>query len=832
MTRSRTAEMARGLTAALAIAALVVGPPILLSRFIGWPLPHNPNLDDITHSLRGTPISDQVLLKALAMAGWVAWANALACLVAEVLGWRRQRTAARVPLGGLFQPLISQLVLSAGLLLTTARTLTPAPTSGEIQPRPPVLAVSVQEIPAAAPTPAPSTELPTCVVQRRDSLWVLAERHLGDGLRWREIYDLNQGRPQPGGRTLRDPNLIRPGWTLRLPADAAGIDASAPPAVPAPPVASLPGNGAPSTVPPPSVPAPPESGAPETTTPSTTTATTPSVSAPSATGTPPPTIDVAADADDQADDRFPVPVALAGATLLAAALVLKIDALRRRQMRRRPPGQTIPAASAEAAGAERLLRAAAANKPASRLDLALRLLAHQLADGDANDCRVDTVRVADDAVEILLTCATDAPAGPFEVTGGRVWTLPADTVSPELEKRAARQTAPAPALVTVGRMGDADVLIDVETAPLIITGDRSTAQRVLWSITTELATSPWADDIQLLYVGEPPGGVAGLDRVEVFPTFAAAAEAAASRCAATQRELSNAGYGDAWSARLANHGDGWPPTVVVAAEHQSGDVPGASVVRIADHAEEGARNLVVNDQGCHFEPLGLALALPGLPVELIEPTEELLAAALSDEPGPEIDLRVPEPARYVAPPELQADDITPTTDGAIVVRILGPVVIDGAPSVNRRRVKELIVYIALHPEGVTTEQITAALWPADTPTRAAYNQTVTRARAALGDDPDGQPYIGYVHDGRYRPSRYLLCDAVLLEHAIARSTPIDHIAMTGEPFAGTPGFDWAYVEGHAYRAAALMERLRDTSSSSLVSSAATTSVSEPRPSPP
>ena len=94
MTRSRTAELARGLTAALAIAALVVLPPILLTRFIGWPLPHNPNLDDITHSIRGTPISDQVLLKALAIAGWVAWVNAIACLIAEVIAWRRQRTAA------------------------------------------------------------------------------------------------------------------------------------------------------------------------------------------------------------------------------------------------------------------------------------------------------------------------------------------------------------------------------------------------------------------------------------------------------------------------------------------------------------------------------------------------------------------------------------------------------------------------------------------------------------------------------------------------------------------------------------------------------------------
>lgn len=809
MTRSRTAELARGLTAALGIAALVALPPILLARFVGWPLPHDPNLEDITHSLRGTPISDQVLLKALAIAGWVAWANALACLVAEVIAWRRQRSATHVPLGGLFQPLISQLVLSAGLLLTTARTLTPTPTSAAIQLRPPVLAVAVQEMPEAAPTPAASTELPTCVVQRRDSLWVLAERHLGDGLRWREIYDLNQGLPQPGGRSLRDPNLIRPGWILRLPADAVDVIPPVPPAVPSSPTPPAPANGTPATSSPSTIPAPPTTSAPETTAPPPIATTAPSTAVPLTSSTPPTSVS-ATDTGDEADDQFPVPVALTGATLLAAALVLKLDALRRRQMRRRPPGHTIPPASSEASQAERLLRAAAAKKPASRLDLALRLLAHQLAEGAVTDCRVDTVRVADDSIEILLTSASDAPAGPFEVTAGRAWTLPADVVSPDLEERAARQTAPAPALVTVGRLGDADVLIDLETTPLTITGDHAIAQRALWSIATELATSPWADDLQLLYVGNPPRGVAGLDRVESFPTAAAAAQAVASRSAPTERALSSAGYGDAWSARLANHGDGWPPTIVVIATgHDSGDVRGASVVRTADHTDDGARTLVVDDQGCRLEPLGLALALPGLPAELIEPTQELIATALDDEPGPEIDLRVPAAARYVAPPELrEVDAITPATDGAVLVRVLGPVVIDGAPSVNRRRVKELIVYLALHPEGVTTEQITAALWPGETPTRAAFNQTVTRARAALGDDPDGQPYVGYVHDGRYRPSQYLLCDAILLEQAAATDAPVDVAEATGEPFAATPGFEWAYVEGHAYRAAALLERVR------------------------
>ena len=54
------------------------------------------------------------------------------------------------------------------------------------------------------------------VVKPGDSLWLLAERHLGDALRWPDIFELNAGHLEGGG-TLRDPNVIHPGWRLRLP---------------------------------------------------------------------------------------------------------------------------------------------------------------------------------------------------------------------------------------------------------------------------------------------------------------------------------------------------------------------------------------------------------------------------------------------------------------------------------------------------------------------------------------------------------------------------------------------------------------------------------------
>src|SRR5262249_12864954 len=79
-----------------------------------------------------------------------------------------------------------------------------------------------------------------------ESLWEIAENHLGDGRRYREIFELNAGRPQPDGSVLTIASLIRPGWVLRMPHDAYGpgieeVKASPParhsrpPAAPPPP---------------------------------------------------------------------------------------------------------------------------------------------------------------------------------------------------------------------------------------------------------------------------------------------------------------------------------------------------------------------------------------------------------------------------------------------------------------------------------------------------------------------------------------------------------------------------------------------------------------------
>ena len=54
-------------------------------------------------------------------------------------------------------------------------------------------------------------------VAKGDSLWTLAERHLGSGEQWRRIAALNSGRTMAGGQTFRDNTTLQPGWTLLIP---------------------------------------------------------------------------------------------------------------------------------------------------------------------------------------------------------------------------------------------------------------------------------------------------------------------------------------------------------------------------------------------------------------------------------------------------------------------------------------------------------------------------------------------------------------------------------------------------------------------------------------
>ncbi|WP_078868567.1 BTAD domain-containing putative transcriptional regulator [Streptomyces sp. NRRL B-1347] len=227
--------LVRGVLAGALLILLIAGIPWGLLRYVGWPLPDRvPVGEEITAAL-ASPMSTSLLLNTLACLLWAAWAS----FVVDVL-----RTAGEAAQGITRSPRRPE----NGSVHTMATALVGAVVLALLPYRDPHLAAASHRRPAAVCMPvgevrtASSTEdlgeeglysaggRPRTVVVRaphdgvHESLWRIAERHLGDGSRWPEVYALNRGRPQPDGRTLVQPHLIRPGWILRLPNTPADPD--------------------------------------------------------------------------------------------------------------------------------------------------------------------------------------------------------------------------------------------------------------------------------------------------------------------------------------------------------------------------------------------------------------------------------------------------------------------------------------------------------------------------------------------------------------------------------------------------------------------------------
>ncbi|MGH9055266.1 MAG: LysM peptidoglycan-binding domain-containing protein, partial [Acidimicrobiales bacterium] len=300
---NRLVRLAKGLGALVLLAALVVGIPWALWHFVGWPLPHHvPTAGQVGRALNHQGIPGQAFVDALAVVVWITWATLVASLAVELPAALSGRRAPRLPVAGAFQPLTGHLVAAVlvACLALAPRAAHTGPAGGfdnslsastvrrpvaALVVKDPVLAATTRPLTAASvpagpaatsspdpPPAAPAVPAPgpsTYVVQRGDTLWGIAQRQLDDPLQWQAIYQLNEGRPQPGGVTLTDPHWIDPGWTLLLPASTTPAPTTPVPAT------TQPAPIAPAT--------PPTPASPPTTSPSTTTA-------PTSTTMPPPSV--------------------------------------------------------------------------------------------------------------------------------------------------------------------------------------------------------------------------------------------------------------------------------------------------------------------------------------------------------------------------------------------------------------------------------------------------------------------------------------------------------------------------------------------------------------
>lgn len=513
----------RGLAAGLAILAFVIGAPILLLR-----LGAVPSLDGFTWRDLLRQDDGTLALQALTAAAWIAWAWFAITILVEVVALARGVRAPRLP--GLPQVSASRLVGAAALLFIAVPAAAPtiAPTRAVSAPPLPepssalVTTSPVQsEVTTGADTALTESASPPTVgytVARGDSLWKIAETHLGGGERYPEIvalnpdvldddpdfltpgirlklpapapaadddetyvvrpgdtlaeiaadqlgdpdrypeiYDASRATVQPDGAHLKDPDLIQPGWNLTVPAREQPHGATAPPDPAAPT-------------------APPIRDRSHPTDPTQTPTLQPSDQHDTTAGD-------AEDVNEEGSPSWLLPGLAGAGTVLAGALFLVLRRSHRTRRRYRLPGQEIAPPPEEVAPAAMSIHRTG-RKPADlieHLDLLLRALR------EAEQPHLLAAELADTSITLHLA---EPGSLPRPWTGGPItWTArPDSTVEDNGE------TAPYPLLVSIGQGADGHLwLLNLEEVRVLnIAGNQERGRALARHLAAELAVTPWS----------------------------------------------------------------------------------------------------------------------------------------------------------------------------------------------------------------------------------------------------------------------------------------------------------------------------------------------------
>ncbi|PPF32667.1 hypothetical protein C5E05_19375 [Pseudoclavibacter sp. AY1H1] len=248
-----------------------------------------------------------------------------------------------------------------------------------------------------------------------------------------------------------------------------------------------------------------------------------------------------------------------------------LGARRLMQLRRRRIGQRIAMPTGEDEQIERELRATAAPHTLDDVDRALRALAVWAQDGDGELPSIYALRLAPEEIALYLETPLELPA-PFRPVSedSMAWTVDPSEIT--LDRTPA---APYPALVTLGQdTTDAHLLVDLERlgALNIHSDDDELAHGALTALTVELATSRWAEDLQITLVGLARGLPVQLQtgrvrHVDDVATLIRNLEGQATSTLATLHEL---GVESIDQARGLNpDADAWVPEIVILGDELS-----------------------------------------------------------------------------------------------------------------------------------------------------------------------------------------------------------------------------------------------------------------------
>lgn len=727
--------------------------------------------------------------------------------------WREILDERRRPLGGSK----SRVVIFPGQVL-----LLPAQASTE----------------SAAATPGASH-----TVRPGEFLSSIATQKLGNADRWPEIWEANRGRHQPDGRALHNPNLIRPGWNLDIPtaneapAPATAKSPQAPlhdPAPP-PPAVDVPHGSAPVPTPaPPAVEAPtPSAPAPPDTAPMPTATAPQQAAAPPATNLPPTTSPRPPPGPQPSNALTPDGIATAPTIepdnvrwtgpaiglggLLAAGAAVTLRRARRRQLQRRPAGTRLTAPPTQVTTREVKLERVAADEPADLILAALGSLAAAHVGPPLQDPPdIMCLAVQADHVEAMLATPHPTPCPGWSAGTPYLWST--QSTIDELKAIADGRTGCWPALVTVGALADAPVLLDLEQATVLsVEGPDELVEGFLRSVALQLATAPWATGVQVLTSGVSPLPGA----TEMKPDQMA--EKLRSVVAAAEEEAT-------WTVRLAD-GDPWPATVAIvkgqapeeaAALSSACSEAGKGVAVVAQGPLPGAIwKLRLTDTDVMLEPLGLLLDPPA--TGAVADVAEALATR-TQEPPPEPAFTSEEDSAAAVPSQEVRDDEpiepeqvplldVPPPSSRPFVKVLGPrPTVEGwALDPSSTTAEEMVVFLALQDRPVSAETLRELVIPnaIRDNDRAVVKEAASRVRRCLGTDADGRPNLPPGRAG-YRLGPCVGTDFGDFKRRVAEAdtAPDDKVdrllaealeLVEGEPFSVCPPrtYDWATIRPEA-----------------------------------
>ncbi|MFH8393569.1 BTAD domain-containing putative transcriptional regulator [Streptomyces sp. NPDC018036] len=840
--RRRTiGDFAKAFGAFAALLVLLVGVPAALVVAVGRPLPHGaPSLDWLQQE-----ITVGTFIHVLTVIVWFAWAQFAACVLVEMkAALSGVGLPNRVPGSGPSQLLARQLVAALLLVGATAASLTPglsqlghgpeAGRQGSVAAAQQTPGLFAQQERAAAGAAAAVAEQAADAASRaasqadggasarhgdtkfyriqppegrhHDSLWEIAQRHLGDGRRYKEIYELNKDRTQPDGSKLSEASLIRPGWIMEMPGDAHGGElVEMPDAKPGIPEqvrqqihdyantgdqrqadgwqGSQSGQGE-------------QSGRSDQDTAQFrvpqqraggehgqeregASSDEVSVNARDGHGT--------RSASAGSGSSFGLPDALLGAPLLAAGLLGALGRRRRQALwqsalgavggRR---GMEPPVPTGSAADAQDALLVGADPEAVRLLDLSLRGLAAALA---AESRPLPTVYAAwlggNGDLHLQLAQPAGKPPAPWRLGQDQTFWMLTRADAERYEE--VDTAAPYPGLVSLGTMDDSRLLLNLEAVPGIVSLSGGAADRagVFASVAAELATNGWSDRMTITLVGFgedltplAPNRLRHLDGVEAL------VETMEAETRQRRGALGAAGHDSVLTGRTgpAQHTRWAPHLVLLAAEPSPADA-----LRLAELAADAGRlgigylvgtesgelpgaawEMEITSEGRLLAPLlGLELDAQLLPVAQQQAVVELFVEA-DPEGGPD------DPTD--SPPFLV--DISEQGRPAVYARLVGPYEIIGLDTPEGERsplLHEALALLLLHREGVHPRVLSSALWPRGV-TDDVRDALVERLRGWLGDDPDGTPRLGVDATGRLTLAKSVVSDLDVLRSLYHEAT--------------------------------------------------------------